>query len=194
MLKYSKGLDKKMRMSRKKSNKTLKIVIIASTLALLLLVGGVFAYKYFTRKSVVIENGINYSAPSDEEKSTGDAIKQQGASGSDPVPEPTPPASTTDSHSTVGVDITALNQSSGTLYVRTLIQTVTSSGTCSLSMVSANGKTYTASSSVQAGPSSSTCQGFNIPVSSLENGNWSVTISFQNDTLKGSATKDITIQ
>lgn len=179
--------------SQKKPNKKLKTLLIVS-IAAVLIAGGIVAYLHFTNKSNLTENGINYNPPTQEEKSTGDAIKEQGAAGSDPAPEPTPPTSPTDSRSTVGVEITALNQSSETLYIRALIQTVTSSGTCSLSMTSANGKTYSASASIQAGPSSSTCQGFNVPVSSLEKGSWSVTISFQNDTLKGSTAKDATIQ
>jgi len=179
-------------LQRKNNKKTVAIValaVVACTIA------GYLVYRHFSdMNSSVIENGINYSAPSNEEKSTGDAIKQQNASEGAPSQQSTPSTSPSDSNSVVGMDITALNQSSGTLYARALIQTITSEGTCTLTASGPDGGTYTATASVQAGPSSSTCQGFDIPVSSLSPGSWSVTISFQNNALRGSSTKSVVIQ
>jgi flagellar basal body-associated protein FliL len=182
-----------MRIPQKKSNKRLKIIVIAS-IAVLVIAGSIVAYLYFSNKPDDTQNGINYNPPTQDEKSTGDTIKQQGSTGSDPASQPTPPTAPTETRSTVGMDISALNQTSGVLYVRTLIQTATASGACSLSMTGPAGKTYTDTANIQAGPSSSTCKGFDVPVSSLSSGTWSVTVSFQNDTLKGSSTKDVAIQ
>lgn len=182
-----------MRISQKKSDQKRKIIVITSVI-IVLLAGGILAYLYLSNKSKSTDNGINYNPPTQEEKSTGDTIKQPDSTGSDPAPQPTPPTDSTETRSTVGMDITALNQNKDVLQARTLIQTITSSGTCSLSMTGPSGKNYTATANVQAGPSSSTCQGFDVPMPSLSSGTWSVTISFQNDTLKGSATKDVTLQ
>ncbi len=139
-------------------------------------------------------NGIDYNPPTPEQTSTGDAAKQQttnGATGSDPSPAPTP-STTGSSKPQVGMDITAANidSTAGVLRVRTLIQTVTSSGTCTLTASGPNGKTYTASAGVQAGPSTSTCKGFDIPISSLSSGNWSIQVSFENDSLQATASTE----
>lgn len=170
----------------------LSVLLVASTCLVV--------YTYLTKRGPFSQkqagqaSHYNYSPPTPEEKSNGDAIKEQSAAASDPTPDPIKPTDSTETHHAVVMDITALEQSSGTLYVRTLIQVITSSGTCSLSMKGPSSKTYAAISSVQAGPSSSVCQGFNIPVSSLSHGSWTVFVSFQNDTLRGSASKEISIQ
>lgn len=180
----------------KSNKKDIKKIVLISVAIVVLAASGVFAYRHFTQKPAASTDtgSVNYDPPTQEEKSTGDAIKEQGLSGSDQAPQPTTPASPSDTHSTVGMDITALNQASGTLYIRTLIQAVTSSGKCYLTMKGPDGKAYSASVGVQAGPSSSTCAGFDIPVSSLDSGTWSVSITFENDTLRGAATKDVAVQ
>lgn len=176
--------------------------ILITILILLLVVSALTMYAYmkkigpFANSTSSTSPAINYDPPSKEEKETGESIKESitdTAPGSDPLPAPTP--STDGSKPTVGIKITAAAQNGTTLSIRTLLQTISSTGTCALNMTGPAGKSYTASAEVQAGPSSSTCKGFDIPVSSLAPGNWDVTVVFENDTVKGSdTTKGIVIQ
>lgn len=134
----------------------------------------------------------NYNPPTPEQTQTGDTIKSQGNTGSDPSPTPAP--SVNSSKQQVGIEITATNQSSSAFSIRTLLQTVSSIGTCTLDMSGPGGKSYSATASVQAGPSTSTCTGFDVPMSSLIPGEWTVKISFENENLGAAIAKEVTIQ
>lgn len=134
----------------------------------------------------------DYNPPTSDQIEAGDEAKKQtegGAVGSDPSPEPIPPTDGS-SKSTVGMEITAANVESGTLYLRTLVQTVTNSGNCTVSGTGPGGKTYSANAGIQAGPSTSTCKGFNIPVGELSPGTWQFRVNFENDSLQGSASTE----
>jgi hypothetical protein len=61
-------------------------------------------------------------------------------------------------------------------------------------MTGPKGEQYTAAADTQAMSTSSTCKGFDIPLTALASGKWKAVITFNNDTLTGSANKDITVQ
>lgn len=186
-----------------KSTKFNKALIVGTVVVLALIAVVVFAYFNklgpFASKVSTESSDINFGPATDDEIKAGQDTKQQTVdqdeakanSGSDPSPAPTPdPAG---GKSTVSMSITKSDSSNGTLIIRTSIQTVSSAGTCTLSMTGPNGKTYTASSKVQALPSSSTCQGFDLPLSSLSSGSWKIVINFENDTVKASVTETKTL-
>lgn len=192
-----------MRINNKNSSvKNRNTIVILAIIALMVI--GVTAYAFISKigpfaPSDQNESGINYNPPSEDEKKAGEDIKNNVDSGlgnppvgSDPSPPPDPIPSRTKSK--VGMDITAANQSGDTLVLRTIIQAVTSSGTCTLTMIGPNNKTFRQEVGVQALASSSTCQGFNVPLSSISTGQWKVQIGFSNDTLQASTEKDVTIQ
>lgn len=81
--------------------------------------------------------------------------------------------------------------SNDTLMIRTTINQSLSSGTCNLS-ISNGSKTVTRSSQIAPNPSSSTCEGFDIPASELGSGNWTITIKVtsgdRSGELKGNTT------
>lgn len=77
--------------------------------------------------------------------------------------------------------------------IRTSLSTVTNSGRCYLTMKRTGGGTYTAQAGVQALPSSSTCKGFDVPMSSLRSGTWTITIKYQNGSVTSTAAKEIVI-
>jgi len=185
--------------SKTQPSRTTKLVItlaVAATLITIGLLGFIYMKKIgpFTKDT----SGINYSPPTKDEQQTGDQIKEQNSknsdttnTGSDPSPAPTP--STGSSKPTVGVEITAANQNKGVLSIRILVQTLSSGGTCSLSMSGPAGKIYSAVAESQTGPSTSTCKGFDVPVSSLSSGTWTITIQYEDASVKGSASKEITV-
>jgi hypothetical protein len=185
--------------SKTQLSKTTKLVI-ALVVAVALIAVGFFGFMYMKKIGPFTQDtsGINYGPATEEEQQTGDQIKEQNSksgdatnTGSDPSPAPTP--STDGSKPTVGVEITAANQSNGVLSIRTLVQTLSSGGTCSLSMAGPAGKTYSAVAESQTGPSTSTCKGFDVPVSSLSSGVWTITIQYEDASVKGSASKEVTV-
>lgn len=134
-------------------------------------------------------NEINYRPATAEQQQAGVASKTGSTD--------TPPAPTTNQGSAiknVQVTITAANQNGPTLQIRTLISAVENNGTCTL-VLSHNGQnSVMKTANTQALSSASTCQGFDIPVTELSTGTWQATINYESSTLKGGATKNITIQ
>ena len=183
-----------------KLSKTKILAIVAA--CVLLIVGGFLGFMYMKKTGPFASDTsmINYGPSTAEERQAGEEVKDQYSkstegintnAGSDQSPAPTP---TPDgSKSTVGVEVTAANQNGNVLNIRTLIQTVSSDGTCMLTMSGPSSKQYSATSDVQAGPTTSTCKGFDVPTSALSAGKWTITIQYEDTSSKGSSTKDITV-
>ncbi|MBH2007641.1 hypothetical protein I8H83_03495 [Candidatus Saccharibacteria bacterium] len=79
-----------------------------------------------------------------------------------------------------------------TLIIRTTINQTLSSGACQLTLTNGS-KTITRSSQIAQNPSSSTCEGFDIPTSELSGGTWSITIKITGDSKSGSLSGSATI-
>ena len=129
------------------------------------------------------QNTINYSEPTKDQIATGALAKEQAAKNA--TTQPTTPSN----NSSIPVSFTSV-QPGETVYIRTLIGTVTSGATCSLTMSGPNGKSYTASVGIQALSNSSTCQGFNMPMSNLAPGKWTITVKVTDGTSTGTATTE----
>lgn len=137
----------------------------------------------------------------EQQKRTGEQIKSdvidqdnsgKETTGSDATPSPTP--STTGGKASVASYNSSLSQDTNGVYIRSVIQTVTSSGTCTLKMTGPNGTTYTDTSEVQAMPSFTSCKGFDVPRSKLAAGAWTITVSFENDELVSSYTTSVEVK
>lgn len=188
---------------KKQGQSSRKKYVIIVVIILLLLASGSLAYAYkthiwpFPKSSSDTAQGVNYSPPTKEQSTAEGSTKQSSSAsettGSDPSPDPTPSASSGQKPS-VNMTITSTNEAGGTLSIRTLIETISSSGSCTLAMTGPNNGVYNATSGSQAGPSTSTCEGFAIPVGSLASGKWRIVISYLDSSVQASATKDITIQ
>jgi len=193
----------------KNNQKKKKILTLASIITLILLVGAAFTYVYAfngtlfgwstTRKS----DSVNYGPPSQEEVSTGQDKKNETAnnnqnesnnSTSPKTPEDstpiTPPAPT----STIDITITSVNQNGAVLQVRTLIGKISSSGTCTAKLVRGTQVGYSASVSTQAYANSSTCKGFDIPITGIASGTWTLVIEFTDKDAKGSTSQEVKLQ
>ena len=119
--------------------------------------------------------------PDNNEPQTDNSIKNDNPDGTDTTP------------TTANITITASSQNGSVYQVRTLISIVAREGTCTLTMTRGT-ETVTNSSGVQAGPSSSTCQGFDVPVEELSPGNWEITIGFSNQTYQVKTSRMVTIE
>lgn len=182
-----------MKIPHKQQSKTKKVLIACGVIILMLLLGVTLAYYRgwwpFQPQTTQANpsNTVNYDKPTPEQTEAGKTIKEKVAD------QAKDDSNTAPKTSTVALDITAANKSSDTLLIRTLIQTITSSGTCSLTMSGPGGASYTATAGVQANASTSTCQGFNVPLSSLSEGKWKITIDFKDGDLAATASKEVTI-
>lgn len=189
-------------MQIRKTKKIKKIIIITIAIIIVLLAATATAYHYKLGPFVSHKNNsINLNPPTSEQKAAGNDVKQntlnqtkdgKGNTGSDPSPAPQPVAGS--DKKSVGMDITATNQTDTALQIRTFIQTVTNSGTCSLSMKNSQGLLYTATTGVQAQSSTTTCKGFDVPIAQLSSGVWTISISFSNDSLTASTNGEVTIK
>ena len=177
-----------MKIKKKKETSTLKktLIVVASLLlvgSMTYLVYGLVAHKN-SQKNDTPPNSIDYTPPTDEQKAAGDRQKEETTK--------EPRDEITGDNRAINVTFTALNQVEGQVQIRTLIDAVSSDGNCTLTLTK-SGTTVTKQSGIQAGPNTSTCMGFNIPVSELSPGTWTVSANVVIGTQKGNATKDFTV-
>ncbi len=131
------------------------------------------------------------TSPSQLEDSKPVTEEDKIQTGSDPLPEPQPVEGS--SKRSINAEITSINQSSTELHIRTILQTVTNSGTCTITMTHADGRVFSQSVDVQALSSSTTCKGFDIQLSELGEGSWATVLEFSNDNLSASTSINITV-
>jgi cytoskeletal protein RodZ len=169
-------------------------VITIGIVALILAATGTMA---LTRTGPFVESNKN---PGTQEKSdvSADNHKSNNASKNTDTPsEKTPvenePTESPTAPASLAASITAANQNGSTLQIRTLIETVSSDGTCKLMLTKGSG-THTYTTGIQAQSSTSTCKGFDIPTSDLSAGVWQATIDITIQGKKAHLTKNITVE
>lgn len=170
-----------------------RLVIGAIVVALLLL--GVAAYIAFA-------SGSYEPQPSPSNDSSSSSNKPADGNGN-AVDTPTPQVESpikanpgSDSNSTptnVTITITASSQNDSVFQTRALINIVTNTGTCTATFTRDGYTTVEKSVDVQAGPSSTTCKGFDVPLDELASGEWNMKITFVNDAYAANTSKTIEI-
>lgn len=188
-------------MKIKKSTKRRNITLLSSAVVLVAcLAVGYLSYRYSANNMAVRADqsgSVNYNEPTKEQKELGSSIKQNSTgkndnasdSGSDAPPSPTDLGN---GKSEVSMTINNLGQTSSALRLRTLIGAVTNTGSCTATLVK-NNVTIEKTADVQAMAGESTCKGFDIPLTELSSGKWTVSIKFENDKLVASAQQDVTV-
>lgn len=173
---------------------------IISLVILLLIAGGIVtAIVIQARQPEPVTQSssasINYKPATPEQTQTGSDTKSQTITkdGSETEsPTQTPPSSLGGKQS-VAMTVPSGQQTGDVVRITTDIATVTSTGTCSIVIVS-SGKSYSPDAvGVQPLSSSTTCKGYTIPASQLPTGTWSFSIMFENDTSTGSATGSVAV-
>jgi hypothetical protein len=188
-------LQNKNTRSQKRSPK-LKFIVLAVLILVVIGGGVVAAYSINKANNAVTEQkktnqvspeGINYGEATDEQKQAG--IDQKGNTQSDQPP-------TTQPGDPINIVFTALNPptaANSNLQIRVRIDTVTSTGTCTLTLTKGS-VTVTKQAGTQAGPSTSTCQGFDIAGSELSSGSWNATVKIVSGDQVGSVSQTFTVQ
>jgi len=128
---------------------------------------------------------INLNPPTQDQIDSAQQIKEDSVNQSE-----TPQAPKEE----LAVTITAKNQnnSASTLQIRTLISSTVANGTCTLTLTKGD-TVVTLNAGIQSGPSDSTCQGFDVPLSQLSTGQWSIKINVNSGSASGKATSEVSI-
>jgi hypothetical protein len=163
-----------MKIKNKKSFSLKKLLIPA--IVLVLIGGGAYAYA--------LSNNFF-------EQSAENAQTTESESPNDPVPEGLVPSDeinkedlgedTSMPEGETKVIITAASVSGDVLQVRALIQSVSTEGTCVLSLARDGVELYSESAEVQAGPSTTACRGFDSNIGSLTPGAVSLMVTYVNN-------------
>lgn len=184
-----------MKIKNKPSSSTKKLVaIILVTLVFAVIVTAV-AYMLSRQRTPASNqpstdqptttDTVNLDPPTTDQQTAADEQKKQSLDNEQSTPPNTSPLS---------VIISAANENSSTsmLQIRTLIDKITSTGQCTLTLQK-SGQTITKTATIQAGPSNSTCQGFDVALSELSSGTWQISVSVSSGDQSGSATSEVTI-
>lgn len=113
-------------------------------------------------------------------------------SGSDQPPAPTIIPGT--DKKSVEMSVTSINQNNSDLQIRILISTLTNSGSCNLELSKEGYDKISLVSEVQPLSNTSTCKGFNIPLSNLSSGDWNLVINFENESLTSKIAQIINVK
>lgn len=182
-------------MKTPKPNNKKRVIIVASVVAALLIFGGVGAF-YLNRPNTddipdteTTSDTFDNSPATTDEIEAGEQIKRDSLEKNDTGETPAPSGEI----QKVGVIITAANQVDGQLLVRSMIDTISNDGVCTLTLQKSDGTIVTKTAGVQASASSSTCKGFDVPLSELSSGEWRITVTYKSDILEGAAGHTVTI-
>lgn len=174
-------------------NKYIKTLVITALIVAVVAAAYLLAakrYDLWPFTPVVQQSPTTTNAPVPSGSTVDKDDETRTGNGSDPSPAPTP--SDDGGKSTVGIILSSANKNEPNLQVRAIIQTVTASGECSLTLKNqASGVTKTYTADVQAMSSTTTCKGFDVPLSDLGSGTWDLTLVFENSTLRGEASRTI---
>lgn len=182
----------------KKHNK-----LLIGPLAVAFLVAGLAAVGYtqklgpFSEADTEGTQSVDLNEPTNEQVTAGQDIKLNSVKSSDVKVESNNNSSgnvnSEDTKKNVAVTITNKNNSEpSSVSIKTLIQEVSSSGTCTLTLSKTGEKTVTKSASVQPLPNGSTCKGFSF--SGLASGTWGIQLIYSSKTAEGSATETVVIK
>lgn len=173
--------------------------IITLTAILLVVFAGIFLY-FILRPDPTVNTPatnidtetmeINYDEATDEQIEAGNEIKKQTVDSFDEQQSST--QDTPEIPSTFSTQLTTATVQADILYVRNEIEGIHTEGTCKLTLTK-NSSVVTLSSGLQALPKSSTCKGFNVPVSDLSPGVWSIKIEVTINSQTSIATGEVTV-
>jgi len=182
------------------TNHKIRNILIISIVTIVLASVAYFAYVQkhnpsTSGQSDEAANNINYDKPTQEQLDAGTKAKSDNIIGSSSDKVEAPTEIPGGDKKNVQVTITALNQSDALLQVRALIGIVDNTGSCTLTLTSPNQPTVIKTSSTYALASTSTCQGFDVPLTDLAtNTTWQAKVTYDSSILTGTATKDVAIK
>lgn len=182
----------KISKTKSKSRKPMLITIVI-VLALLIGVGAYAAYALTNDNHATKETNISQQETDAGNQAKKDTIDQSNQDSSDNTPADKGEQPSSPQSQEVAMTITASSQSESTYQIRTMISALVSSGTCQLQLTK-GGATVSKSAGVAAFAQTSTCQGFDVPLSELSPGIWTVKVSFNGSGKTGSVSSEIEVK
>lgn len=186
-----------MRLNSNKSRKNL--IITLSVIVVLAISGGAYALMLQANNSsdtnTTKDNGDstdNSSSSSDSSTDTDPSDTESTTADPDSKTQQTYEGENANTSTSLTGVISYKSVVDTNLVIRTTIDQMISSGTCSLTL--SNGqKTVTRASDIMLNPSSSTCEGFDIPTSELGGGTWSIEIDISGGNKTGTLTGNVSL-
>lgn len=190
-----------MRVQKKSSKK--RLIIILSIVGVLLIGGGLYAYiaqpfsSDKTDDTSTKNNDKRTDTDDDSDATANSKNSSDEASTSQPREtekdiQPDYEGSNPNTSASLTGAINYKSVSGGNLVIRTTINQLLTSGTCTLTLTNGS-KTVTRSANIAQNPSSSTCQGFDVPTSELGSGTWSISIAIASGDKTGTLTDSVSL-
>lgn len=189
---------------KRSNNKTRRYIIFIVFVLFIVLAAFIYVYEFngsilgWNNNKDNTTSRTNLDRPTKAQKEAGDQAKKNTVEGTKPgsknsdspeVPTPQPNGA----KSNVDVNFTAASQNDDILQLRVLISTVENSGSCTLTLTKGS-QSILKTSDTQAQANTSTCKGFDVPISELGPGSWQATIKYSGSLTTGTATKTVEIR
>jgi uncharacterized membrane protein len=178
----------------KNTSNTKKKYTLLTIGALVIIIASLLVYYFITKTNNTAYNPTtksstpNITAPTTKEQSeAGNEAKKDTINKG--VSFTTPQAA-----SDIAISISASQQNDQMFQIRTLINKVMGSGSCTIVLAKTASTTITKTADIQTLSSSSTCKGFDIPLSELSVGNWTVEITARSNDEVAKITSIITVR
>ncbi len=135
-------------------------------------------------------NNIDYTTATDEQKKDGTNTRINPSVNDNPLSPTEIPGS---AKKNIQVTITSSNVINNILQIRVLIGAVVNSGLCTIKITSKDNLSIIKTAEVQPSANTSTCKGFDIPLSEISSGLWNINALYDSETLTGSTNGNINI-
>lgn len=178
-----------MRVKQKRSKKILLIAILV--LLALVVTALLWLYVFSNKEKTQVESSISNQSHSkstkkesstEKEGSSEDAGKSVDHEKEKELPQLYEGENINDSQGLTGY-ISSKAVQADTLIIRNTINQMVSSGSCELKLTKGS-KVIVKTAEILQNPSSASCAGFDVPVSELSPGNWSIEINITGDNKK----------
>lgn len=184
--------------NRNKKTSKRKLLLAVSAAAILAIAYLVYSYSFdgiwpFSSNK---DSGITTTTESSDTKSSANNQASDEAKNPNKTPvqyESSGSGSVQSSPSLTGV-ISYKSINNGTLSIRLIINQVLTQGSCKLTLRNHSpGKVVQTQADIITNPSSSTCKGFDTPISNLSSGNWDITVEIVSGNRNGTITGQVSI-
>ena len=175
-----------MRRRRFKISNLILIILLVAALT----IGGIFLYQTLNQK----REEVPQEAPTSQDKEK-EPTKSEPSENSAPVKEKVIQYEGDDPNTAAELSgvITYAVASGSNLMVRVNINQLLGSGTCKLSLSSGGTTIYSDTAPIVGSASTSTCEGFNVPLSALSSGKYQIIIDLTSGDKSGQITGETTI-
>lgn len=181
--------NKIMNIEKRRKNKVLTIIIIA-VIAIALFLVYWFVIKTDDKADNTADNTTTNNTKQVEVDSDDTSTINTDNNASKPTEQTSPEQNNTGNE--ISGYVTSKNIDGNVLRIRVQINELLASGQCELKL-SKSGMTVTKTAGVYNSASISTCEGFDVPISELSAGNWTITINVTSGSRSGAINDEVSV-